>query len=145
MYVCVCISIQLRLCANIYAHRETHTYNPREEGGKRCRRVRGGMLHAGLYGFLPVGRTDHFTVDVVLRLPVLSSDGFRMVFVHPNSGNRNYAPLGQPRQQLTSVYDPLICTRVKDEGGEGTPRTLGGNQVMHAADISARALLLVLM
>ncbi|CDI82307.1 hypothetical protein, conserved [Eimeria praecox] len=41
-----------------------------------------------LTGFLPAGRTDHFTLDVVLRLPVLSSYGFRMVPLHSTGGNR---------------------------------------------------------
>ncbi|CDJ30901.1 uncharacterized protein EMH_0033240 [Eimeria mitis] len=81
-----------------------------------------------LYGFLPVGRTDHFTVDVILRLPVLTSDGFRMVSLQPNASNRGYSQHGESRQQLVSVYDPLICTRVKEEGNGGSSRPSSGNQ-----------------
>ncbi|XP_026194429.1 uncharacterized protein LOC34622906 [Cyclospora cayetanensis] len=65
-----------------------------------------------LHGYLPAGRNDHFTLDVVLRLPALTSTGSRIIALNSREGRgrRFYHPQDS-NQQLTSIYDPLVCTR----------------------------------
>ncbi|OEH75255.1 hypothetical protein cyc_06823 [Cyclospora cayetanensis] len=83
-----------------------------------------------LHGYLPAGRNDHFTLDVVLRLPALTSTGSRIIALNSREGRgrRFYHPQDS-NQQLTSIYDPLVCTRAmpEDEGACSQNRSFRHN------------------
>lgn len=68
------------------------------------------IVISGLQGYLPVGRLDHFTLDVVLRLPLLTSDGSRMIFF---SAGKKWYERHRNQHSNVSVYDPLVCTTVQ--------------------------------
>ncbi|KAL8448355.1 hypothetical protein Emed_003885 [Eimeria media] len=64
-----------------------------------------------LLGHLPAGRTDNFTVDAILRLPLLTTDGSGLL-----RGGRvkrtqyQYRHPQEQQQRSAVIYDPIICT-----------------------------------
>ena len=71
---------------------------------------------------------DSFTLDVILRLPLLATDGSsRMKAL--NTGRKWQHHHQQPLQQWQErifVYDPLVCTRMQEEDGCSSSHRPGG-------------------
>ncbi|KAL8432600.1 hypothetical protein Efla_002832 [Eimeria flavescens] len=64
-------------------------------------------------GHLPVGRTNNFTLDAVLRLPILATDGSGVL--RTTGGRQRHYRGSKPQQLGGFIYDPLVCTTIQQD------------------------------